>query len=152
MQRLIRSCTLLLLVAGLSACVLVPGRHGRLRVAVALPIPVIHVRIAGPVTAPAPQPHDWHESSHPHREDSALPYPHPAPPPTYPTAGQAPRPALYGTVRSLEAADGGRLQGQVLRVRVEIEPRGTRVFDVPIDTRWRVGDRVRVDGYMLGRD
>ncbi len=138
-----------LALLAMSACVLVPGRHGRLRVGVALPVPVIRVHIPGPAHAPLPQHHGGHGPQHdgypPPQPHAPAPYPGRVDP-GYPTAGHAPDAMPFGTVRSVESVAGGYGRSAGMRLVVDLDSREVRAFDMPYGGRWRVGDRVRIDG------
>jgi hypothetical protein len=160
------------LVAGvtlsmLSACVMVPTRHGRVRVGVALPVPVIRIPIPGPVVhqpEPVPQPApapSYPSSNYPssnHPAPASYPAPQPSQPPyTYPSAGAGSSAAagsyagaIVGTIRSIEGyGASGRSSG--LRIVVDMDDRRVRAFDAPVGASWRVGERVRVEGGRLLR-
>ncbi len=151
MLRWIRWGAALMVVVSMTACVLVPGRHGRLRVGVALPVPVIRVQIPGPVYTHAPAPYHHDHGTRPH--DSG-----PSAPPAsrgergYPTAGYGHEGVDYGVVRSVESIGAGHARGGATRLVVDMDGRGLRAFDTSPDHHWRVGDRVRVERNQVFRD
>ncbi len=148
MNRWFRLGVALVAVASQTACVLYPGRHGRVRVGVALPVPVIRVSIPGP-PHPVPAPY---ESQPPQHQPQHHPQPPHRPDGGYPSAGHAPSSMQFGVVRSIEGSQVGHGRQSSLRVVVELDSRAVRVFDVAHGSGWRVGDRVRVDGAQLLRD
>ncbi len=149
---LIRAARLGLLatvVVGLSACVVAPGRHGRIggHVRVAIPAPIIPIPIPIPVprheSQPAPYPAPSHPSGHGYPSSG---YPSSGYPSSdYPRAGG--NHALHGVVRNIESAPG-RHGGA--RVTVQLDDRSWRHFEAPWGV-WRVGDRVRLEGDRIHR-
>jgi hypothetical protein len=143
--RVMKAALLATLAASLAACVVVPGRHGRVggHVRVALPVPVIPIPVPVPRHEPEPAPYPT-PSPHPY-PSSGYPSSGSQGPGGYPQAGGAL--AMFGVVRQIDPAVG-RHAGT--RVTVQLDDRSWRQFEAPWGA-WRVGDRVRMEGDRIHR-